>query len=55
MTGVSEPGVIKWFTEKFVTVVVSLMNVVDGSKMSRNGKRESLMVMMLLERLFMNM
>lgn len=55
MTGVSEHGVIKWFTEKFVTVVVALMNVVDGSKMSRNGKRESLMVMMLLERLFMNM
>jgi len=32
MTGVSEPGVIKWFTEKFVTVVCIPSDRSDESK-----------------------
>ena len=40
MTGVSEPGVIKWFTEKFVTVVCVTIGFTNESKIRENGRRE---------------
>jgi Anaphase-promoting complex, cyclosome, subunit 4 len=46
MTGVSEPGVVKWFTERFISVVCVEIYLSDRSKTPKNGRREYLMVTM---------
>ena len=41
MTGVSEPGLIEWFEDKFASVVSPAISKFDKAKRQKMGKKDS--------------